>query len=313
MKNIKGLVSVIVPVFNSEDTIKLCIDSILSQNYKNFEILIVDDGSNDNSYSICESYLNEDKRIKLFHKENGGLSDARNYGLDRMSGQFVSFIDSDDIIHKDFLLEAINAFEKYDADIVAHEIIQFNNYEEINTPISNQEIEVLHNSTSILKRYFYPNNNKMIDHGVCSKLYKAELFENLRFENGKLHEDLFITYKLLEKCNTFVFTNKVYYFYYKGNENSICKNYDINNLNHQIEAIEDMRVYFKDNQSFKQELSYFVINQYLHWYKKSFELENSELVREKRDFMKKELIHNILKCDLLNIVGKLKIIIKMVI
>ena len=103
MKNEKILVSIIVPIYGVEKYIASCIDSILNQTYENFELILVDDGSPDKSGVICEKYAISDKRIKVFHKENGGLSDARNYGLSYANGEYVTFIDSDDLVEKNFL------------------------------------------------------------------------------------------------------------------------------------------------------------------------------------------------------------------
>lgn len=111
-------ISVIVPVYNVEDYLEECINSILGQTYKNLEIILVDDGSTDNSSKICDIYEKKDKRIKVIHKENGGLSSARNEGLKYRTGEYISFVDSDDFIDKTMYEKLYSAIKKYDADVV---------------------------------------------------------------------------------------------------------------------------------------------------------------------------------------------------
>ena len=115
---LENLISVIVPVYNVELYLKRCVDSILEQTYKNLEIILVDDGSTDNSGVICNTYAQVDNRIKVIHKKNGGLSDARNKGLDIANGKYVSFIDSDDWIEKSMYLDCISSLERYKANII---------------------------------------------------------------------------------------------------------------------------------------------------------------------------------------------------
>ena len=109
--------SVIIPVYNAEKYLCKCIESLLSQTYTNLEIILVDDGSKDDSLSICREYEKADSRVKCFHKENGGLSSARNYGLDRATGEYITFVDSDDVISLDFFSSAVNTMAKTNADI----------------------------------------------------------------------------------------------------------------------------------------------------------------------------------------------------
>ena len=122
------LVSVIVPVYKVEKYLRECIDSIISQTYRNLEIILVDDGSPDNCGQICEEYAKRDSRITVYHKENGGLSDARNYGIARSHGEFLTFVDSDDVIKVNFVETLLGLIHKYDADIATSSYVQFSNY-----------------------------------------------------------------------------------------------------------------------------------------------------------------------------------------
>ena len=113
----EDLISVVVPIYNVENYIKKCVDSILSQTYKNLEIILVDDGSPDNCPQICDEYAQKDNRIKVIHKENGGLSDARNAGIDISKGKFITFIDSDDYIEKDYVEVLYNSIKENASDM----------------------------------------------------------------------------------------------------------------------------------------------------------------------------------------------------
>ena len=124
----KDLVSVIVPVYKVEEYIRECLDSITGQTYKNLEIILVDDGSPDSSGEICEEYARNDSRITVYHKENGGLSDARNYGIARAHGEFLTFVDSDDVIKSNFVETLLGLIHKYDADIATAPFVNFRNY-----------------------------------------------------------------------------------------------------------------------------------------------------------------------------------------
>ena len=124
-------ISIIVPVYNVENILRYCVDSILRQSFSDFEVLLIDDGSKDNSGSLCDELQLQDSRIKVFHKKNGGLSDARNFGIEHASGDFYLFIDSDDVLHKDFCKVLIELQSKYNAEIVSTDLVNFFDFSEI--------------------------------------------------------------------------------------------------------------------------------------------------------------------------------------
>ncbi len=141
-------ISVIIPVYNVENDIRFCLDSVLNQTYKNLQIILVDDGSTDSSGDICDEYKNKDSRIQVIHKQNGGLSDARNKGLEIADGDYIAFLDSDDYIYKTFYEELYNLITKYDADISECNFLRINDYNETahklfenkNLEVTNEEI-----------------------------------------------------------------------------------------------------------------------------------------------------------------------------
>ena len=172
-------ISIIVPVYKVEKQLEICIKSILSQTFSNFELILVDDGSPDNCGNICDEYQKKDNRIKVIHKENGGLSDARNVGLDIASGKYIAFVDSDDIIHPrmyEILFECIN---KSNSDIVQCKFKKFKSLDEVKDDLDdyNGSFEKYDNKTAIMD--MIDNNN--INVNSWNKLYKSELFETLRF------------------------------------------------------------------------------------------------------------------------------------
>lgn len=292
-------ISIIVPVYNVENYLNYCVDSLLRQTYKDFEILLIDDGSKDNSGKLCDEFKEKDQRISVYHKQNGGLSDARNFGIEHSKGDFFLFIDSDDALHPDFCKVLIELQSKYNADIVSTGIIRFDNFEKIkefdnSVYTSNEKII---RETDILKKYFVPDQNYYIEHGLCMKLYKKELFKELRFSVGRLHEDLYITHKLLNLTHCFVFTDLPYYYYFQKNMNSICKNYKPKNFTDEIDAISLMISEYQNNSEIFPYLKRFVaehymylINRYYSYLSKNKELKikKNELISWEKNYLRTE-------------------------
>ena len=203
MKN-NDLISVIVPVYNVEKYLDRCVESIVSQTYKNLEIILIDDGSPDNCPQMCDDWAKKDSRIKVIHKENGGVSSARNCGLDEAKGEYISFVDSDDVIHSQFY--EIMAKNIGDADIIYCEYKNFTN--EISfDEADNFEIEVNKRNDVFL-------NPKFSFYIVWNKLIKKNLLNNLRFDTElKNAEDTWFAFKLLSNCNKVVYIKTPLYGY----------------------------------------------------------------------------------------------------
>lgn len=209
------LISVIIPVFNVEKYLINCIESVISQTYKRIEIILVNDGSTDNSGNICDKYEKKDSRIKVIHKENGGLSDARNFGIENSNGQYITFIDSDDDIENYYIEYLYNLLLKYKTkmSIAAYTIISKD--KKIN--IGQGYDEKLLSTEECLNRIL---SEKGFTISSCAKLYNKDLFNDIRFPKGKLNEDNGTTYKLILKCDEIAYGDKSIYNYYKR-ENSI--------------------------------------------------------------------------------------------
>ncbi|MDD7769120.1 MAG: glycosyltransferase family 2 protein [Treponema sp.] len=301
-------ISIIVPVYNVENILKYCVESLIVQSFSDIEILLVDDGSSDNSPKLCDEYLSRDSRIKVFHKSNGGLSDARNFGIEHAIGENFLFIDSDDVLHKDFCKVLIELQDKYNAEITSTDLVKFYDVSELHqlSQASYSPVTYVYNKIEILEEYFHPHDKTKIYHGLCMKLYRKELFENLRFEKGRLHEDLYITYKLLDKCNTFVFIDLPYYYYYQKNLGSITKNYREKNLVDEFDAVQLIEEYFIERNEIKDTLYLFLIRHYNYLLTRTYEIPFTEIVHLKRKEIQKNLLRCLSKTKKVSKMAKLK-------
>lgn len=215
----KSLISVIIPVYNQEKYLARCINSVIEQTYRDLEIILVNDGSTDGSLSICQSYQKEDNRIVIIDKENGGLSSARNSGLDKAQGSYISFIDSDDFVSRDYIKILYESACKYGADLVQCRMIQ--GEDSVFPKLENRGEERIFEGKEFLRHYYDKSLPGL--GGVCVIfLYKKELFKNIRFPEGKIHEDVAVLYKIAYAACKTVYINQCLYYYYI-NMNSITK------------------------------------------------------------------------------------------
>lgn len=201
------MVSVIIPVYNVEKYIKECVDSVIIQSYKNLEIILIDDGSKDESGNICDELAIKDSRIVVFHKENGGLSSARNKGIDIAHGKYIFFLDSDDVIEKNAINSMVKIIEDQKSDVVIAPCQRFIN--NIFTLDNILKYETVTRKEAIQRMLTF----RCPGHEACGKLYKKELWTEIRFPVGKLYEDYLTTYRILVKCRAISFCNIPFYFY----------------------------------------------------------------------------------------------------
>jgi glycosyltransferase involved in cell wall biosynthesis len=238
----KPLVSIIIPVYNVADFLSACIDSVICQTYKELEILLINDGSSDNSGNICEDYAKKDHRIKVIHKSNGGLSDARNTGLNIARGEFISFVDSDDIIHKNFIHILLSLLMDSEATIAMCDYAAFSTI----LP----EVTEFDNSFKLYSgRYMLDNlySKKWLPKNViaCNKVYKRSVWEELRYPVGVLHEDEYIIHHLFDKADLIAFSSLPLYFY-RQRDTSITKEISHKRIQDTL-AIFDLRTaYFNE-------------------------------------------------------------------
>lgn len=205
------LISVIVPVYNVAAYLSRCVESIRAQSYENLEILLVDDGSNDDSGRICEEYAEKDARIRVIHKENGGLSSARNAGLDVSSGQYIGFVDSDDWIELEMYAEMLLLMKKQEAQLVcAGRYDVDGGTGEKTVGLCPQRLECV-SGEELAGRIFLWDH---CDSSACDKLYRRELFDGIRYPEGKTCEDVPVTYRLALKARCAVLCDRPFYNYY---------------------------------------------------------------------------------------------------
>lgn len=226
----QNLISVIVPVYNVEEYLEECLNSILLQTYTNLEILIVNDGSTDNSLEILQKFSQKDSRITIFTKENGGLSSARNLAIDEAKGEYFTFIDSDDYIEENYIEYLMKSLIDNEADISI-----VNSYHMINGKrkdiINNDGNVSIFSRREVLERMYSKENDFIgILQSAQGKLYKKKLFKNIRYPLGKKYEDAFTTYKLYLNSKKIVYTNIALYAY-RIREGSILRSgYSLSNL-----------------------------------------------------------------------------------
>lgn len=217
------LVSVIVPIYKVEDTLTRCVNSILGQTYYNLEIILVDDGSPDSCGLMCDQYAREDERITVIHKRNGGLSSARNAGLDNCHGEYITFVDSDDWISENCISEMLRILKENDADIsIIDTICVLENGKKLDGFSHGYRCNSLYSNTEALDVIL---NQCEFETSAWAKLYNRTVFNNLRFTEGILYEDLDIMYRLLDRVKTVSFSDAAKYFYFQRNESIMHQKY----------------------------------------------------------------------------------------
>lgn len=213
------LISIIVPVYNVEEYLDRCVDSIVNQTYKELEIFLVDDGSPDNCPQMCDNWAKKDNRIKVIHKENGGLSDARNAALDVATGKYVFFVDSDDAIAENAIELLLNvAIEKHSSVVISNYYKTFSNDFNFKKASINR-IETV-DSIIALEKVFCENSRWE----AWGTLYRSELFSEIRYPFGKIYEDISTMPKILLKSEIVSFVDTTVYYYFLRQDSIMRKN-----------------------------------------------------------------------------------------
>lgn len=258
MSNVQPLISVIVPVYNVEQYLDKCVESIVNQTYKNLEILLVDDGSPDGCPVMCDEWAKKDERIKVIHKENGGLSSARNTGLDNCTGRYVGFIDSDDWIDLKFFETLYNNLMEDDSDISVVGVWKV--YEDGMQSQTEAFTRRTFTGREALHNFLYFRNN--LAGGVTDKIFKIELFDGVRFPLGLTAEDRYVHAVIYSKIDKLSFDPAPMYFYLTR-ENSIC-NSDLNpHTFDRVEIVKMVCEYLESiNYSDRKAMDYFEMKGY---------------------------------------------------
>ena len=234
-ENRTPLISVIIPVYNVRDYLERCLQSVAGQDYENFEALLIDDGSTDGSGEICEQWSRKDSRFRTFHKENGGLSDARNYGLDRCAGEYISFVDSDDFIEKtylSYLYELIRRTEDCRISQANFRILRGDRSE--NNAAGEEDLILSGHDAAEAVLY-----HDRVDVAAWCKLYEKSVFDGLRFPAGRVFEDTYIFADVLERTGTYVYGHLPQYNYVKNPDSITTKAFREKNLEY-IDAVKRM-------------------------------------------------------------------------
>lgn len=237
------LISIIIPIYKVEQYLAECMESVLGQSYTKLEIILVDDGSPDACPALCDEYAEKDKRVKVIHKKNGGLSDARNAGLEIATGEYIAFVDSDDVIHKDYVRLLYEAIKDANADISACDLMEFQ--DGTKTPNFTYEIEDVKCNQYLpeeaLGELIRGTGFRAI---ACNKMYKQSMLSDEVFEVGRYHEDEFFTYRMIDKAKSLTFVGAKLY-YYRQRNGSIMAGFSLKHLD-SLDAYLDRIALFKN-------------------------------------------------------------------
>ena len=274
------LVSIIIPVYNAETYLQRCVSSLLGQTYKQIEIILVNDGSSDNSGKLCEEYSKIDDRIKVIHKENGGAATARNKGLDEARGKYICFVDSDDYVSCEYIETLYNLLVENNADIAQCDyLLTFKGDSQIP---KKEKVVSNYTGMEMLKRFQIENDFRIKLVVVWNKIYKREIFDDIRFPEGIIYEDEAIIPKILFKAKRITYTTEKLYAYFMS-ENSVMRSeFSLKRLDY-LTAIQE-RISFYE----KVELSEFYycdLQKYIasasNLYTKVFDKSVKKLLRKK--------------------------------
>lgn len=280
-------ISVIVPIYNVEKYINRCVDSILNQTYKNLEIILVDDESPDNCGKIADEYKSIDSRIKVVHKKNGGLSDARNYGMDYVTGEYVLFVDSDDWLKKEMIETLYNLSIKNNADIVQSGFYYaYNNYLLYDDRYYTESMEPVElNKQELMKELVI---NERVKNFAWGKLYRRNLIKDIPFEKGVLFEDVFWAHKVMDRVDKYIICHKPMCYYLQRSD-SIVSTYTIKNLDI-IKGLKIRHKFIEENYPHLKSESYKILTKtiFLHYhllYKNKHKDNYRKYIKEFRQYI----------------------------
>ena len=234
-------ISIIMPVYKVEKYLSACIESIIAQTYQNLEIILINDGSTDSCPQICDDYALKDDRIIVIHQQNAGVAVARNNGLKNITGDFVSFIDADDIIIPTFYEKMLESLTQNKADVVECGFVRFANNTEINNELDRGKIsEEIYDTEKALELLIKEEIKQM----PCNKLFTAKVNEGIIFPSGRKHEDDFWAYQIIGNAKRVVRRNEVLYFYRTHVESNMGRPYNLTRLDG-LSAVEERICYMK--------------------------------------------------------------------
>lgn len=280
-------ISIIIPAYNAGKDIEKCLQSIISQEYRDFEIIIVNDGSVDNTKDICEKYVKLDDRIKLISTENRGAGSARNTGIDEARGQYISFIDADDYICQDYYTRMYEMLKKGNADIVEGHYKRVSRYEE-NVFTNTGEKKEYTNMEKLLVLYGSDETEYINSVIVTNKLYRKELFNEVRFPVNRIIDDEFIMYKLMYNSKKIISTPDIIYAYVQSEESVMRASFKEKRVHDTLDVYDEVYDFFKDKGN--DELIEKILIRYL-----GYGIELTEKTSRSKDIENKTKVYEYIK------------------
>lgn len=256
------LISVIIPIYNKEKYISDCLESILCQTYKNLEIILINDGSEDNSKTICEKYAKIDGRIKLISTENRGAARARNTGIELANGKYISFIDADDYISRTYYQTMYSLALDKNAQIVQCDFAEVIEGEKYNFIDQEYTIKTMQPKETLIELYGKEDKEHVKGVIMCNKLFNKNLFEQIRYVPDRVIDDETIIYKLIDKSQTIVDTTQVLYAYVQTSNSIMRRDFSQKRLNDSILVYDEVISYFKNN----KEILEYVLKRAIFYY-----------------------------------------------
>lgn len=279
---IEDKVSIILPVYNSEKYIAKTIDSILNQNYNNYELIIIDDGSTDNSANICEKYANNEDRICLYKRENYGVSKTRNFGLSRATGKYIMFVDSDDFYESNCIKTMVNVIVSKKVDLVS---CSYSNFGLSNNKFLLQDTLI----TNKFNEYLEKTQKNYLFNQIWNKIYKLEIIKSNKIlfdENISIAEDLKFNIEYLKKCNSFCHINEVLYNY-RVTTSGLGFRYRTDANDIKIELLKVIEDEYSKNNLDKKYIFFSYLKQYIAYFSNIIDNRNDLSNKQKKILIKK--------------------------
>ncbi len=280
-------VSIIIPIYNISSYAPACIDSVIAQTYTNIEIILVDDGSTDSCPKICDSYIQKDNRIKVIHRSNGGLSAARNSGIEVAKGEYIYFVDGDDLVHPECIERLVRNIENYSADMVICATQAFLDEAKINYSVIDKNVDI-YDGKQMCQRLMYGMDGSD-DVIAWNKLYKRSLFDSIRYPEGMVYEDTATTHRLYWISDKVVFLRDELAFYRSKRAGSITHSGN-KRYRDSLKAAQMRIDFFKKNGEFELACQgeYLLCNDYTRFIHEKVNLEDViNLKKEQKELLKK--------------------------
>lgn len=234
--------SLIIPVYNTENFLRECIESILHQKFQNFEIILIDDGSTDSSGEICEEYVAKDSRLQVYHILNNGQAAARNLGIDKAKGEYIGFVDSDDWIDSHMFEKLIGEANRTKCEIIACNFYIMDKEGKFSPYTKNPKNRIFSKDDAMLEII----NNSILTFSPCNKIYKKELFREVRFNEGIIFEDMDISYRLIYKSSSVAYLEDALYYYRYNINSTLRAKFSLKRLD-SLQVMQNMYDFYKVN------------------------------------------------------------------